>query len=127
MNYIINPSWFYWMSVADGMKTLLLVFAVVLFITEIVLIVAYFVKKSDGIGFGEDDPDNIMAKSLVKPIKLVGFFTLILLFSCVFLTSRNTLIEMQFARYATYENAEWTLETIKSAVDYIVNAIQSVK
>lgn len=127
MNYIINPSWFYWMSVADGMKTLLLVFAVVLFITEIVLIVAYFVKKSDGIGFGEDDPDNIMAKSLVKPIKLVGFFTLILLFSCVFLPSRNTLIEMQIARYATYENAEWTLETIKSAVDYIVNAIQSVK
>jgi len=127
MNYIINPSWFYWMSVADGMKTLLLVFAAVLFITETVLIVLHFVCKSNGVGYGEDDSDNIMAKALVKPIKLVGFFTLIVLFSCLFLPSRNTLIEMQIARYATYENAEWTVETIKSAVDYIVNAIQSLK
>jgi hypothetical protein len=43
------------------------------------------------------------------------------------LPSDDTLIEMMIAKQATYDNAQWTLETLKSAVDYIVNAIKSVK
>ena len=37
------------------------------------------------------------------------------------------MIEMQIARYATYENAEWTVDAIKNAVDYVVQAVKSLK
>jgi len=70
VNYIINPMWFYWLSVVSCVRV------------------------------------------------FVGV---------IFIPSRNTMLEMQIARYATYENAEWTVETIKSAVDYIVQAIGSLK
>ena len=45
----------------------------------------------------------------------------------MFVPSKEALIEMQVARFATYENAEWTLDTVKAAVDYIVESIKSVR
>ena len=45
----------------------------------------------------------------------------------VFVPSKETLIEMMIAKQATYENATWTVDALKSAVDYVVQAIQSLK
>ena len=44
----------------------------------------------------------------------------------VFIPPRETLIEMQIARFTTVENAEWALDAIKSATDYIVSAIKEL-
>lgn len=41
--------------------------------------------------------------------------------------AKDALIEMMIAKQATYENATWTLDALKSAVDYVVQAIQSLK
>ena len=45
----------------------------------------------------------------------------------VFIPSRETLIEMQIARFTTVENAEWALDAVKSATDYIVSAIKELQ
>lgn len=45
----------------------------------------------------------------------------------VFVPSKETLIEMMIAKQATYENTTWTVDALKSAVDYVVQAIQSLK
>ena len=45
----------------------------------------------------------------------------------IFVPSKETLIEMMVAKQATYENATWTVDALKSAVDYVVQAIQSLK
>lgn len=127
MNYIINPSWFYWISVVNGIKTVLIVFSVISALVCLSLAIGYIVHKEAGTGFGEGDSDNIMAKKLVKPIRISFALTVVMAIIAVFIPSRNTLIEMQIARYATYENAERTVDAIKNAVDYIVNAIQSMK
>lgn len=127
MNYIINPSWFYWISIADGIRTVLIVFSVISACACFALAIGHIIHKEVGAGFGEDDSDNIMAKKLIKPIKVTLALTVVTAIIAVFIPSRNTLIEMQIARYATYENAELTLDAIKSAVDYIVNAIQGMK
>lgn len=72
----------------------------------------------------KDNEDYLLAKKIrnVSGIILVISFATI-----VFVPSKNTLIEMMIAKQATYDNAQWTLETLKSAVDYIISAIQSVK
>lgn len=127
MNYIINPSWFYWISVVDGIKSAVFAFLVSAFVVDFVFILLFLVHKNAGFGFGEHDSDNIAAKALIKPIKIASIALFVLIVFSILIPTKNTLIEMMIAKQATYENAQWTLETLKSAVDYIVNAIKSVK
>lgn len=126
MNYIINPMWFYWINVADGLHTGFGVAAVLLGLAEIVMAVIAGLSYSMGKDYGPNDPDLKTAKALIKPIIICGIILAVFLVAVAFIPSKNTLIEMQVARFATYENAEWTVETVKSAVDYIVDAIAKV-
>lgn len=114
--YIINPSWFYWIGVVDALHILC-----------IFLLVIAVIAGGVGIGFwadAYDDKDRKQAKLIMKiafPVLAVS------LLGVIFIPSRTTLIEMQVARYATYENAEWSVEAVKSAVEYIVEAIKAVR
>ena len=121
MNYIINPLWFYWIQLANGLKIALLVCLGFTCIFTVVSF-AYFAANYDVDGFDDDDA--------VRWFKLMKRGIIILVILCVVsivMPSKETLIEMQIAKYATFENAEWTLDAIKSAVDYIVEAIKSIK
>lgn len=120
MNYIINPMWFYWISVADTVCTISVILLAFSSVATAVGILMYFCTAE----WGEDDPDYRTAKRLLKialPICIVAALLV------VFLPGKNTLIEMQVARYATVENAEMSLDALKSAVDYIINAIKEMK
>ena len=46
--------------------------------------------------------------------------------SSIFIPSSQTMIGMLVAKYATYENVDLTVEGIKSIVDYITQALQSL-
>lgn len=126
MNYIINPMWFYWINVAEGLNCIFGVTAILLGVTELVLGSIALISYSLGRNFGPEDVDMKRAKAMIKPIIICGVVLIVSMVGVVFIPSKNTLIEMQVARYATYENAEWTVDAIKSAVDYIVNAIATV-
>lgn len=120
MNYIIDPMWFYWVGVVDGLRGVLFAVTVILGIVAFILFaVGFFAEYDDG----EDD----VAKSVTK--KACAFMVIAAVFGLLMIAipSKQTLIEMQVARFATYENAEWTVETIKQAVDYIVEAVGSLK
>lgn len=110
--YIINPAWFYWVNVADGIR-------IVVIVGMILSLSAFLVSAI--IMFVEDDDD------LLKPTRFGLIFSIFFVLGAVFVPSKETLIEMQIAKYATWENAEWTVDAIKDAVDYIVNAIGSLK
>jgi len=127
MNYIINPNWFYWINVADGLRTAFTTTAVVFGIIEIIMLVIATICYCQGKDYGENDSDYKMAKALIKPIIIAGIVTVVSIVAAVFIPSREALIEMQVAKFATYENAEWTVDAIKGVVDYIVNAIQNMK
>lgn len=126
VNYIINPMWFYWISVANTIRSIVTTFSILFGVASIVAIVATFVTFFETVG--DDDKEAIEIKKAVKRFLVVSLtiFICFLLLS-VFVPSKDTLIEMQVAKYATYENAEWTVDTIKSAVDYVVEAIKSLK
>ena len=126
MNYIINPMWFYWINVADGVNTAFCVAAAILGGAEIIMAVYAILSYSLGKDYGPNDRDLKTAKAMIKPIIICGIVLMVVLIAAIFIPSKNTLIEMQVAKYLTYENAEWTVETVKSAVDYIVDAIAKV-
>ena len=110
--YIINPAWFYWVNVADGINTIMIVGMILSLSALLVCGIIMFI---------EDDDD------FLKPVRLGLGFLIFFILGAVFIPSKETLIEMQIAKYATWENAEWTVDAVKDAVDYIVNAIGSLK
>lgn len=127
MTYIINPSWFYWLNVVDNLRCIVIaaisVDLIVLVVCAICfLICAEVIKEFPGVCSGEKKRLPLYEKALKWG--LIIFPVLAIVF--VFLPYKDTLIEMQVARFATYENAEWTVETVKNAVDYIVEAISKI-
>ena len=128
MNYIINPSWFYWLGVVNSMRG----FMLTAFIVAIIVIGVSLIIIPVNVKLIQDYPDISDDER-----KVVRFFTRALKVAigvCVasglfliFVPSKETLIEMMIAKQATYENATWTVDALKSAVDYVVQAIQSLK
>jgi len=116
MNYIIDPMWFYWLGVVDVLK----IISVIAFTISGIGLV--FAGVSRIVYSGEFDEEEVAIATrflkITMPVAIVSVLILVLV------PSKNTLIEMQIARYATQENAELTIDTIKSAVDYIVQAIK---
>ena len=120
MNYIINPIWFYWLNIADGLHIISIITLIIGAVGSFIAAIFYF----ECLSYGDEDSDFIKAK---KILKLFIISAIIGAIGVIFIPDKNVLIEMQIAKFATYENAEWTLETIKSAVDYIVEAAKAIK
>lgn len=119
MTYIIGPMWFYWLGVVDALQDVVfasLLISILIFCTSAVV---YFIN----LGSFHDDTD---AKAAKRIMKLSFIFLVIFGLLFLFLPTKDTLIEMQVAKLATVENAEWTVDAVKSAVDYIVEAIKSI-
>ena len=113
MTYMISPMWFYWISVINNV---IVAFQVVAFISGIVLLCCIlFIIFTEC----EEEKNNIISSiiKLIVPVFVISVFGIILI------PTRDVLIEMQVAKFVTTENAQWTLDAIKSAVDYIIQAI----
>lgn len=115
---IINPSWFYWVNVVQGAGIAVTILALIATIFCLVGLPLYHV---DAVYNDESK------KKFWKIAKGLIILCSVLWIVSIFIPSKETLIEMQVAKYATYENAEWSVETIKQAVDYIINALKELK
>ena len=128
MNYIINPSWFYWLGVVNSMRSFMIAaFVVAIIIIGVALIIipveVKMIQKFPTMCADERKVIMFFTKALKIAIGVCIVAGLFL----VFVPSKETLIEMMIAKQATYENATWTVDALKSAVDYVVQAIQSLK
>ena len=128
MNYIINPSWFYWLGVVNSMRGFMLTaFIVSIIIIGVALIIIPVNVKLIRDYPSISDDERKVVRFFTKAMKVsIGVCVVGGLF-LVFVPSKETLIEMMVAKQATYENATWTVDALKSAVDYVVQAIQSLK
>lgn len=128
MNYIINPSWFYWLGVVNSMRGFMLaafIVAIIVVGVSLILILWNTSMIREFPSLSDDERKNV--RFFTKALKVsIGVCIVAGLF-LVFVPSKETLIEMMIAKQATYENATWTVDALKSAVDYVVQAIQSLK
>ena len=111
--YIINPAWFYWVNIADGIKIIMSLLAVA-------SLVASFLSALISL----DDTDTATSKKFEKMALKMFIVAIVCIILSLFIPSKETLIEMQIAKYATLENAEWTVDAIKDVADYIANAVK---
>lgn len=119
MEYIINPSWFYWIEVANAVKICSFIAAAILLITSIVLAVASHTDDD----FNEHEDAKKKRKVMAVCLVALALFSVV----GIFVPSKQTLIEMMIAKKATYDNVSWTIEQVKEAVDYVISAIKEIK
>ena len=117
MNYIIDPSWVYWMNISNGVKMLCLIIGGVGIVVMIIAVPVCLAEAFDG-----DDYATIRKWSI--PIASVS---IILVLAGVFIPSKETLITMKVAELATKENITLTVQQLKEIVDYIINALKELK
>ena len=102
-------------------------FVIAIIIIGVALIVipwnTYIIREFPNVSDDERKTLRFFTKALKVAIGVCVVAALFL----VFVPSKDTLIEMMIAKQATYENATWTVDALKSAVDYVVQAIQSLK
>lgn len=123
---VISPSFFYWLSVCDGLSFVSVAAAVVSVLTAIGCGIAYFVEKDFADTF-HDKEDARKAAALLRMLRILLFVIPCSVVCAVFIPSKQTLLSMTVAKFATYENAQLTVDAIKEAVDYIVQAIAQLK
>ena len=129
MTYIINPMWFYWISVADKICEATCSLAILLFISSATAYIVAAALKIDAHGhdgFDRKCSSYIVGAKAQRVATVLAVLAVILLAISTFIPSRETLIEMQIARFTTVENAGWALDAVKSATDYIVSAIKEL-
>ena len=116
MTYLIEPSVFYWMQVLDAVKTIAIVFAIISFIIATIVWGTYAAE-------GEDEEKGWLRAPRIASVVAFCLFVLV----AAFVPSKETMIAMLVAKTATVENIGWTADTLKEAVDYIVEAIAKIK
>lgn len=119
MGYIINPNWFYWVSICDALKTAMLIIGTILFIGCATGWICVLLWGSELVDHDERKLRNVLC--VISAICVASFLV------GIFIPSRNTLIEMQIARLATKGNADMTIDKVKEIVDYIINAMKELK
>lgn len=121
MEYIINPSWFYWLHVIDGIRGFAIGVIIVSIAASVIIGIALLINASDG------DFEGETVKKLTSLLVVLLSSSVIAGILLIFVPEKGTLIEMMIAKKATYDNVSWTIEQVKEAVDYIVTAIKDIK
>lgn len=125
MTYIINPFYFYIINVLSSLD-IIMTFA--LFAAGIASVILGFWYLS--LTYSEDDDCEYVQKDRARVkryfIRVLSLTFAIALVSAL-LPNRETLYQILVAKYATTENAQWSVDAIKSVVDYIVQSIKSLR
>lgn len=127
MDYIINPMWFYWINVLDAVHTVFGVLAFLLGFACLVLIILTIITKFAAFEENEKDDDWRVFCSCKKVLKNLIPITVLMAIVTVFIPSKETILTVMIAKYATKENISFTIDTLKQAVDYIVDAYTKLK
>ena len=113
---IVDPMWFYWISVIDNVKC---VFSVIAFIIGCILITTIIIMAVNS-----EDLDEFMQEfKKFKGLKIGTFVACLILMIC-FIPSSETLIKMEIAKHATYENTTIAIEKIEEVAKDIIDELQ---
>ena len=112
---LVDPMWFYWISVIDNVKC---VFSVIAFIVSVVLIATIIFMAADCEDFNEFRQEF---KKFKGP--KIGTFAVCLILVICFMPSSETLIKMEIAKHATYENTTIAIEKIEEVAKDIIHEL----
>jgi hypothetical protein len=110
---IINPLWFYLISVSSNLQIACVVIAIFAFVFIFVGLLMYPILEDMGADL----------KGWGPKLMIIG---IVCTFISILTPSKETCYQMMVASLVTKENIEMTAEAGKEAVDYIVNSIDKL-
>lgn len=116
MDYIINPMWFYWLQVVDMIRGTIIGGMFIFGFVLAFCVVSYIILKAN-----ECDKD---CEEAAKQTKRIAVIFAIMILGFTFIPSKQTLIEMEVAKHATYSKEESIEEQIINAMDYILDKLE---
>lgn len=113
--YIINPMWFYLVDVLVGLDIVCFVLAT---------LVGFGGLLFGGFFYADNFLYDEEKSRLMKWAKRWVVLTSILIILTILIPSKETMIQMQLAKFGTYENAGKAIEAIQDATDYILEHLK---
>lgn len=114
-NYIINPMWFYWVNLLNVLHVASIVVGSVGIIILAVFAPLYLC--------GALDADE--EKAAKRLIKFIPWFAVVIVIGLL-IPPKEVMYQMMVAKYITEENLAPSVDAVKSAVDYIVQAVKGM-
>lgn len=120
MTYIISPSWVYWLNVLNTVHIIADIIAVLSGIGSAALIFGLILMYDDYVG-------TDTYTQLWRAAKILSIIFITTVLGAIFIPSSETMLTMKIAELATKENVSLTVQQLKEIVDYIIEAIKSLK
>lgn len=116
MNYLINPIWFYLISLVDNISGVTIVAMIITVITAFVVVI----WTDDNSVFGSPQEEIIVLKEKIKKFVILFVIESLIL---IFIPSKSDMEKMLIASYVTEDNITAATNYGKDLVDYIYNKI----
>lgn len=120
MDYIINPWWFYLISVIDKVHLIAMLGAIASVFTIVLILIGHNELKK-----------TVEIAKITKRMKQLGVLSVVFLTLTIFIPSEQTMTQMMIANVLTTENiksgTDFTQEQIGKLVDKIADAAIKVK
>lgn len=116
MEYVINPMWFYWLQICDGLREFIIVCGVLAIVAGLTMVLIAFL---DGGYYNRNERLTKIKKNTIRAI-ICGIICVIV---SVVIPSSETLIKMKIAEFGTKDNVETVLQTINDKTDKLIEAI----
>lgn len=123
-DYIINPIWFYLAGISSNLSIALTVIGIIGLIITISFMIVMISLYLDTDWHSEEERNTYLS-FFKKAIPFTIIFGILILIA-VLLPSEETCYAMMVANIATKTNIEWTVEGLKSIIDYIATTVQMV-
>lgn len=128
MNYIINPWFFYFAGMLDGINVITVLLIIVSACLAIVFAGFKVISVTYLFDYGIDDDDFKKAKESANIFKKPAVITVsIAIILSVFVPSKETVYKMALARFATEDNVQTVVETIQNGADYIIDKVNEAR
>lgn len=124
---IVNPIWFYYLQLVEKVNFICTVAIVVLgiiIISGVIVHIATYLDEYD-ISFTDEEITSLPTR-IKSFIKIPMIFFIIALIIGAVIPTKETLVSMKIAEYATYENVDIATEKIKDVTDYIFEKIDEL-
>lgn len=119
--------WFYWLQVIGESRSFFCTLGWGLIVCFIVLIITWAICKSSYKSFPQISSGELKTyTALEKVFKPLFIVSITLIALSIFIPSKETLLSVMVAKFATYDNTQWTADAIKSTVDYIIEAFKAI-
>lgn len=127
MTYIINPWFFYFANLLDGLWILISIVLFLAIVGTVGFSIWWLIEAYDSDFFVHDDKETPFANFCKKMIKVSAIATIISAVLMVVVPSEEKVNKMMISSFITKENVEKTKEEAKEIVDYIAEKAIELK